>query len=80
MEPSRPPIDMHVQLNVLRSSAPVPGYLRACMTISESMITSEKAMLKLETNSIQMARVSLSAYCRPKVIIVMNYRRAPVTR
>lgn len=60
MAPKNPPNDMHVHEKLLRSSAPPYGYFLACVTINESTMTSQKAMLRLETKSIQQARVSVS--------------------
>lgn len=72
MAPKKPPQDMHYHEKLLRSSAPPFGYLRAYITIRESTITSEKAMLRFEMKSIQQAIVSVWACYRPSIIIVTN--------
>ena len=63
---------MLVQEKEFRSSAPVSGNFRAYITIKESTITSEKAMLRFERKSIQVASSSVCLCYNPSTIIVTN--------
>ena len=59
IEPKKPPTDMQVQEKELRSSAPLSGNFLAWITISESTMTSEKAILKFDKKSINVASCSV---------------------
>ena len=79
-EPISPPQDIHVHEKALSSSLPSSGYLLAWMTIMESTMTSEKAMVKFEIKSIQHAALTDSKPGIESTNIVMTCRTAAIRR
>ena len=79
-EPISPPQEYHVHEKEFSSSLPSFGYLLAWMTIMESTMTSEKAMVKFEMKSIQQAAFTDSKPGIESTIIVMTCRTAAIRR